>query len=335
MFPAEEAALKAVKAAAFLVAPAVLADIHETMRGLAAREQLGQHPASRDVEKEGKRSLTREDESNEVVADEETSLVGLVVRESIENGNTDDDGNHGKAKDPRLGLEAVGGPGRGENDDELEGAEGNVEEDGGVGGEADESLKNERTEDVADRGSDIDAERHGEEKPGLGLDEELDNLLPLELGVDDSGVVGAKTLDSLLAVLLIEEASGHDRVVEAEEEDRGSEDGDETENEEDDLVRVENGGAGRKREVSFGARISIGESCRIKTLKLSRTHLMCPSPYEMAEPSIVATPLVPYQAATLNGCSLRLYQEMVIKLKRGRHAASKKPRRNLVATREP
>ena len=58
-----------------------------------------------------------------------------------------------------------------------------------------------------------------------------------------------------------------------------------------------------------------------------------PRPNDTAAANMVANPLVPYQQATRIGCSARLYHCAVITENSGRHAASNRPSRNLVASR--
>ena len=128
-------------------------------------------------------------------------------------------------------------------------------------GETDESLNDDGAEDVRDGSADVDGKGHGHEEPGLGLEEHFDDLTHLELGVNDSGVVRAEALDSLLAILGREEAGLEDRVIETPEEDGSGDDSDETEDEEDDLVRVEMGRPGTE-----GTRLaSVGfDGCKCK-----------------------------------------------------------------------
>lgn len=114
--------------ALFLLEPAVLAAIHETMRGLAektkatASERAISHDATRE-ERRKESSVSAGPESQpplnrvarwrsaartEVVADEKTSLVGGVVRKSVQKSSTNNDRNH-HCRVPKSVSDQIGG----------------------------------------------------------------------------------------------------------------------------------------------------------------------------------------------------------------------------------
>jgi hypothetical protein len=82
-----------------------------------------------------------------------------------------------------------------------------------------------RAEDTGDRGAQVG--KHGDTEPEvrLGVDENLECLVPLPLARSGTGLVGAETLDSHDLLLLGEESGGLDVVTETDPDDGCGNDG--------------------------------------------------------------------------------------------------------------
>lgn len=109
-----------------------------------------------------------------------------------------------------------------------------------------------------------------------------------------AGVVGSEPFSGLGFLVVGQEAGLVDVVVEFPIDNGGGEDGYETDEEEDAELE---GQCWWQRSGGFTY------ICHERRVPEG----MCPSPKDRAEPSIVASPLVPYHAAMRSGCSLRRY----------------------------
>ena len=124
----------------------------------------------------------------------------------------------------------------------MDGAEGHVEEDGLVGGETDQALQDDGTEDGRHGGAGVDADDHGHVEPVSRLRPGLQDLLEVEFVRDDTLLVGLESVDGLETVLGRQVASFSGTVLGPEVCDGADADGQESEEEVDDLVFVEGGG---------------------------------------------------------------------------------------------
>lgn len=118
-----------------------------------------------------------------------------------------------------------------EDDEELNGAEGHIEE-GGDGFIHSESAEDEGTEDVCYGCADVDEEGEDEPEVCFWVEEDLEDLAPFEFAGADTGVVCAEALDGLGALVVGEEAGAFDVVVEFPVDKGRGDDGDEADEEE-------------------------------------------------------------------------------------------------------
>lgn len=130
------------------------------------------------------------DKRDQVVSDEETGFVGLCLWQRNHQGDTDNDERNDAEEEVRLALERVCEVGRGEDGDELQRAKGHVEQNGLVGGEADEALQDDGAEDGRHGCAGIDGNDHDHVEPVLGLAPRLEHLLEVELVRHDTLLVG-------------------------------------------------------------------------------------------------------------------------------------------------
>lgn len=149
--------------------------------------------------------VAAEEERKEVVGCEEGALFAVVAGEDIEHRETGDNGKHERDEDDGLEAELVRGVRSEEDDEELDGAKGHVEEGGDGFAEA-ESVEDQRAEDVRDAGADVEKESHGEPEVGFGLQKDLQDLGPSEDSGSDTGLVGSKAFHCLGAFLFGQEA---------------------------------------------------------------------------------------------------------------------------------
>jgi hypothetical protein len=101
------------------------------------------------------------------------------------------------------------------------------------------SRREKKRTHVDNSGRHIEAERHADKQPALGLDSSLQCLLPLELTRSGTRLVGAEPLDTLKPLLLGEEASGGDVIIEEVVYNRSGDDGEQTDEDEEDAPRGE------------------------------------------------------------------------------------------------
>lgn len=123
-----------------------------------------------------------------------------------------------------------------DDDEELHGAEGDVEEGGDVF-VVSEPFEDERAEGVGYRCSDVREERHADPEVCFWFPEDFEGVAQFELAGADAGLVCAKTLDGLFALEGGEEAGTCDGIVEVDVDYWRAEDGDEA-YEEEDSVRI-------------------------------------------------------------------------------------------------
>lgn len=180
--------------------------------------------------------IAAEQESEEVVSCEQSALMGGGVAGGVEHGGAGDDGEGDGDEDGGFEFEFRGGVGSGEDDDELQGAEGDIQEAGGVGGEA-ETAEDQGAESVGHGGADVQQHREANEEVGFGLEDDFEDMRPFEFATTGAGLVGAEALDGFGFVLFAEKACGRDVVVEFPVDERCSDDSHEADEEEDDLPR--------------------------------------------------------------------------------------------------
>ncbi|KAJ0165013.1 hypothetical protein CTA2_12598 [Colletotrichum tanaceti] len=193
---------------------------------------VGDHP--RDDER-----VPAEEEGEHVVGGQQRGHA--VAAEDVEHDGAGEHGGQDGGEEGGLDAEAVGEVGGREDDDELDEAEGDVEQGAPLAVEA-EAGDDDGAKGVCDGGGDVEADGHADEEPALGLVEGLGDLGPLEVAAAGAGLVGAQALDGLQLLAVGEEAGRGDIVVEDEVDEGRGEDGEEADEDEEDLPGVDGGG---------------------------------------------------------------------------------------------
>ena len=119
--------------------------------------------------------IPAEEEGKEVVPRQQRALHGVRAREYVQHRGARDDGQADRGEDGALDARFLGGVGGEEDDDELQCAEGDVEQACRVGVVA-EAVEDEGPEGVGHGGADVEEERHPDPEVGLGFEGELPDV---------------------------------------------------------------------------------------------------------------------------------------------------------------
>ena len=157
-------------------------------------------------------------------------------RQHIQHRGAGDDGETDRGEDGALDARLLRRVRREENHDELQSAEGNVEQGSQIRVVA-QAVEDQGSEGVGHGGADVEEQGHPDPEVGLGLERELEDVLPFQVAGPGSGLVCAEALDGLGALVGGEEARGGDGGVEFPIDEGDGDDGYEADEE-------ENAGAG-------------------------------------------------------------------------------------------